>query len=84
MVKCSFSGKEIPKGTGKMYVRKDGRVLYFIDNKAEKNFFKLKRKPRTTKWTEDYRKEKVQRMATMSSPKVEQKEEAKPEPKKKG
>lgn len=54
MVKCSFSGKEIPKGKGKMYIKKDGTVLYFYSSKEEKNFLKLKRKPRTTRWTNEY------------------------------
>ncbi|HLP79636.1 MAG TPA: 50S ribosomal protein L24e [Acidobacteriota bacterium] len=54
MVKCSFSGKTIPPGQGIMYVQNDGRVYYFINKKAERNMLKLDRKPRTTKWTEEY------------------------------
>ncbi|MFT4302960.1 MAG: 50S ribosomal protein L24e [Candidatus Woesearchaeota archaeon] len=54
MVKCSFSGEEIPEGTGIMYVKKDGKILYFKNKKCEKNFLKLKRKPRETKWTKDF------------------------------
>ncbi|MBT4352011.1 50S ribosomal protein L24e [archaeon] len=81
MVKCSFSGEDIPKGTGKMFIKKDGKVLYFKDNKSEKNFFKLNRKPRTTKWTQEYKKEKKQRLATMSASK--EREEAKSESPKK-
>lgn len=46
MPKCTFTGKEIPPGTGVMYVRKDGSILWFGSKKAEKNFLKLKRKPR--------------------------------------
>jgi len=49
-VRCNFCGKEIEKGTGKMYVRKDGSVLYFCSGKCEKNMVKLKRKPRDFKW----------------------------------
>ena len=49
-VKCNFCGKEIEKGTGKTYVRKDGSVLYFCSGKCEKNMVKLKRKPRKFKW----------------------------------
>jgi len=56
MVKCTFSGQEIPEGTGIMYVKKDGKVLHFKDRKSEKNFLKLKRKPRETKWTTHYAK----------------------------
>uniref|UniRef100_A0A7C3RG71 Large ribosomal subunit protein eL24 n=1 Tax=Archaeoglobus fulgidus TaxID=2234 RepID=A0A7C3RG71_ARCFL len=48
---CSFCGYEIEPGTGKMYVRRDGRVLYFCSGKCEKNMLKLKRKPRKLKWT---------------------------------
>lgn len=63
MVKSSYSGKDIPPGKGIMYVRKDGRVLYFMNRKEEKNLFKLGRKPRTVAWTEEYRREKGQRIA---------------------
>jgi len=58
MVRCTFCGDNISKGTGKMFVKKDGKIFYFCSNKCEKNTFKLKRKPRTTKWTAEYRKEK--------------------------
>ena len=54
----SFTGKEIPKGKGLMYVRKDGTVYWFAGKKSEKNFLKLKRSPSETKWTNTYHKEK--------------------------
>lgn len=57
MAKCSFCGKEIPRGTGKMYIKKTGMILWFCKNKCEKNMIKLKRLPRETKWTEAARKE---------------------------
>ncbi len=63
MVKSSFSGKEIPPGKGIMYVKKDGKILWFLNRKEEKNMFKLGRKPRTVSWTEEYRKAKNQRIA---------------------
>jgi large subunit ribosomal protein L24e len=53
-MKCTFCGKEIPRGTGKMYVKKDARILYFCSMKCEKNLLKLHRKPRTTEWTNEY------------------------------
>ncbi|MBA3063972.1 50S ribosomal protein L24e [Candidatus Woesearchaeota archaeon] len=53
-VKCSFCKQNINKGTGKIYVQKTGKVLYFCSSKCEKNMLKLKRKPRTTKWTQEY------------------------------
>jgi len=52
MVKCSFCSKTIEKGTGKIYVKKDGKILYFCSNKCEKNTFKLKRNPSKLKWTQ--------------------------------
>ncbi len=57
-MKCSFCDTEITKGTGKIYVKTDGKVLYFCSSKCEKNFLKLKRKPRTTTWTGEYMKVK--------------------------
>ncbi len=52
MVKCSFCGREIEKGTGKMYVRANGKIYWFCSSKCEKNMLKLKRDPRSVKWTE--------------------------------
>lgn len=62
MPKCSFSGKDIPPGTGKMYVRKDGKVLYFDSSKSMKNYIKLGRKPRDVKWTQEGRKAKEEEL----------------------
>ncbi len=49
-MKCSFCNKEIPKGTGIMYVKKDGTIYYFCSKKCEKNMLKLKRKAKKLKW----------------------------------
>ncbi len=49
-MKCSFCGKTIPKGTGKEYVKSDGKVLYFCSSKCQKNMLKLKRDPKKLKW----------------------------------
>jgi large subunit ribosomal protein L24e len=54
MAKCSFCGNPIERGTGKMFVEKDGRILYFCSTKCEKNQFKLGRKARKLKWTKHY------------------------------
>jgi large subunit ribosomal protein L24e len=79
---CSFCGSKIEFGTGKMYIRKDGSVLYFDTSKCEKNFLKLHREPRRVRWTEEGREEKAQRIKFSkesepkpSAPKVEAKEE---------
>ncbi len=55
MPKCSFSGEEIKKGTGIMYVLKDGKILWFKNSKCIKNYLKLGRKPLETRWTKIYR-----------------------------
>jgi len=54
MVKCSFCGEILKEGTGKMYVQKDAKILYFCSMKCEKNLLKLKRKPITAKWSGRY------------------------------
>jgi len=50
MAKCSFCGDEIEKGTGKMFIKKDGKILNFCSSKCEKSLLKLKRKPTKVKW----------------------------------
>ena len=56
MEKCSFCGETIRRGIGKIFVKKDGKMLYFCSNKCEKNMFKLKRKAINLKWTKNYMK----------------------------
>ena len=56
MVKCTFAGVEIPRGQGIMYVKKDGKILYFLNSKSENNYLKLGRKAIHTKWTTKYMK----------------------------
>jgi len=50
MVKCSFCDDELERGTGKMYVKKDGKILYFCSMKCEKNLLKLGRRAVNMKW----------------------------------
>ncbi len=52
-MKCSFCGDEFEKGTGKIFAKNDGKILYFCSNKCEKNMFKLKRIPRKVRWTQE-------------------------------
>ena len=49
-MKCSFCGKIIEKGVGKIVVKKDGSIVPLCSSKCEKNMFKLKRNPRKQKW----------------------------------
>jgi large subunit ribosomal protein L24e len=53
---CSFCGKAIKKGTGIMFIKKDGTIFNFCSRKCEKNLLKLKRNPRNTKWTKEHHK----------------------------
>ena len=74
---CSFCGKEISRGTETVYVTKRGKALYFCSGKCEKNMIVLERKPRETKWTLEYRDEKVIRTksgAAVSAAALERKE----------
>jgi large subunit ribosomal protein L24e len=50
-MKCSFCNNEIAKGSGTMYVKISGQLLYFCSSKCEKNLLKLGRIPREHKWT---------------------------------
>ncbi|RLG17128.1 50S ribosomal protein L24e [Nanoarchaeota archaeon] len=56
MKKCSFCNKEIPPGTGIMFVRNDGKIFYFCSSKCERNMLKLGRKPKKLKWTRERKK----------------------------
>lgn len=53
---CSFCGNEIEPGTGKIYVKKDGKVLNFCKNKCHKNMIALKRVPRRVEWSKHHTK----------------------------
>lgn len=63
--KCSFCGASIEPGTGKMFVKKDGSILYFDTNKCYKNMIELKRVPRTTRWTDKAHEEKETKLRAM-------------------
>lgn len=56
-MKCSFCGNELEYGTGKIYAKNTGSILYFCSKKCEKNLLKLNRNPAKTKWTKAFKKE---------------------------
>ncbi len=58
MAKCTFCGNNIERGTGKIYVKKDVKILYFCSSKCEKNHIKLGRKFLETKWSKKFKREK--------------------------
>jgi large subunit ribosomal protein L24e len=70
---CSFCGKEIEPGTGRMYVKKDGSVLFFCGSKCYKNMMELKRVPRRVSWTVEYQNEKKIRSGSKKEPEKEEK-----------
>jgi large subunit ribosomal protein L24e len=49
-MKCSFCGKEIKRGHGILYVKKDGSLIYFDDGKCQINMLELGRKAAKLKW----------------------------------
>lgn len=75
MSDCSFCGKFLESGTGKMYVEKEGAVYFYCSNKCEKNSMKLKRNPRKVKWTNAYHKEKAIIKAGIDAKKEKSKKE---------
>jgi len=54
---CSFCGNKFPAGTGIMYVRNDGLVLWFCSSKCRKSSVIMKRDSRKFRWTKYYGKE---------------------------
>lgn len=56
---CRFCGKEVKKGTGKIFVKDNGTVLKLCSSKCEKNMLKLGRDARKFKWTKHYTKGKT-------------------------
>lgn len=55
-MKCSFCGKNVEPGTGRIHVLKSGKTLNFCSKKCRLNMLKLKRKPLKVKWTLFYKK----------------------------
>lgn len=54
VVKCSFCGLEIEPGTGLLYVKTDGTLLWFCSRTCYKNHVIYGRDPRKLKWTAKY------------------------------
>lgn len=56
MTDCSFCGNTLDRGTGLMYVKKDGTVFHFCSSKCRHNQLDLGRINRHTKWTKAFTK----------------------------
>lgn len=75
-MKCAFSGKEIPIGTGIKCFKKDGSALYFLNRKAEKSF-QMKKKATNLKWTGKTTKHKTEKTVHKPETPAQAKQEAK-------
>ncbi len=49
-MKCSFCGKEIKRGTGKLLVKDDASKFYFCSSRCEKVFKMKKKSKKVPKW----------------------------------
>jgi len=58
---CKFCGREIPPGTGIMYIKNDGSILWFCSRKCRVSYLNFKRDPRKFKWTLKYVKGGIKR-----------------------
>ena len=54
-MKCSFCGKTIKTGAGKMFVKTDGTVYNLCSKKCEKNLL-MGRNPKRLKWIKSKKK----------------------------
>jgi len=52
---CSFCKGKIEKGTGRMFVKNDGRVFYFCSSKCFKNW-RLGREGKKMRWVKKKKK----------------------------
>jgi len=57
MTTCNFCGNAIRFGTGKIFVKKDGKILNLCSSKCQKNL-NLGREPKNVQWTLISRKER--------------------------
>ena len=68
MAFCTFCNNNIPKGTGEIYVLRDGTSLNFCSSKCKVNQIDNKREGRLVKWTS--------KQEVLSSEKKEEKKES--------
>jgi large subunit ribosomal protein L24e len=50
-MKCSFCKRPIKPGSGKMFVKNSGEILYWCSSKCEKNYM-MGKNPKKLKWVE--------------------------------
>jgi len=49
--RCTFCGKDIPPGTGMMYIRTNGEIYHFCNSKCRKFKITYNKNPRLIRWT---------------------------------
>lgn len=57
MAKCTICRTNIQKGSGKMYVKNDGKIFHFCSSKCQKNF-NMGRESKNLKWAFSEKKQK--------------------------
>jgi Ribosomal protein L24E len=62
---CDYTGEDIEPGTGKMFVKTDGTVLFFKNSKAEKNYL-MGRESRDLEWIHDEEETNVDETADVT------------------
>jgi large subunit ribosomal protein L24e len=73
---CSFCNNQMAKGTGFMYVLKDGTIFSFCSQKCKRNLLFLKREGRLLKWTNKVavlRRERVEEKKSEFDKEIEKK-----------
>ena len=78
---CSFCAGEIEPGTGMMFVRRDGAVLYFCSAVCRKDQLNLGRVGHRLKWTRAYATRKALEKARPSAAPAPAAPSEKPKPK---
>lgn len=83
---CSFCNNTIARGTGVLFVRKDGSFLSFCSQKCRRNMLDLGREGRLVKWTNKglaiVQHEAKEKKESVLAKEIEEKLAQKKEPKK--
>jgi large subunit ribosomal protein L24e len=58
---CSFCGKPVEAGTGKLYIKRDASVYNFCSSKCQRNQVELGRVNRHVGWTKAFAEHKGDR-----------------------
>ncbi len=73
MANCSFCDGPVLKGSGMIYVKKDGTIYNFCSSKCRKNNLDLGREGRRQKWTPAAKKFMARQASKADTAKAEKK-----------